>query len=188
MHSSLHLQFNFDMNPELFSDGANRVVVNEGMYFSFSTSNGQLASSVPAGMFINDVAVDPDTGDAYFTDSFNCREPLQVFGMRVGPSPYVCCSGIMKVKMGSEGLRDATTSTWYSYRTNLMIVNVLVMVSHVNVSGFSPQFLVTFVRLAMVNSSIRHLHHSEAFSMGMVFLFSRIRQAEAKQSLLCFLQ
>ena len=27
-----------------------------------------------AGILINDVAVDPDTGDAYFSDSPNCRE------------------------------------------------------------------------------------------------------------------
>jgi sugar lactone lactonase YvrE len=29
-------------------------------------------------MLINDVAVDPDTGDAYFTDSFNCRALLSL--------------------------------------------------------------------------------------------------------------
>ena len=27
-----------------------------------------------AGILINDVAIDPDTGDAYFSDSPNCRE------------------------------------------------------------------------------------------------------------------
>ena len=27
-----------------------------------------------AGMLINDVAIDPDNGDAFFSDSLNCRE------------------------------------------------------------------------------------------------------------------
>jgi hypothetical protein len=30
--------------------------------------------TVRAGILINDVAIDPDTGDAYFSDSPNCRE------------------------------------------------------------------------------------------------------------------
>ena len=30
--------------------------------------------SAMAGILINDVAIDPDNGDAYFSDSPNCRE------------------------------------------------------------------------------------------------------------------
>jgi hypothetical protein len=67
-------QFNFDMSPTLYPNGANQAAVNFGQYFEVATKVGSLASSVPAGMLINDVAVDPDSGDAYFTDSFNCRE------------------------------------------------------------------------------------------------------------------
>jgi hypothetical protein len=67
-------QFNFDLSPTLFPNGTNQAAVNSGQYFEFATRGGSIASSVPAGMLINDVAVDPDTGDAYFTDSYNCRE------------------------------------------------------------------------------------------------------------------
>ena len=35
-------------------------------YFGFLT--------IRAGILINDVAIDPDNGDAYFSDSPNCRE------------------------------------------------------------------------------------------------------------------
>jgi len=35
-------------------------------YFGFLT--------LRAGILINDVAIDPDNGDAYFSDSPNCRE------------------------------------------------------------------------------------------------------------------
>jgi hypothetical protein len=32
------------------------------------------AFNFTAGMLINDVAIDPDNGDAFFSDSLNCRE------------------------------------------------------------------------------------------------------------------
>ena len=32
-----------------------------------------------AGMLINDVAIDPDNGDAFFSDSLNCREDAANF-------------------------------------------------------------------------------------------------------------
>jgi sugar lactone lactonase YvrE len=38
------------------------------LYFGFLNAR--------AGILINDVAIDPDTGDAYFTDSPNCRENI----------------------------------------------------------------------------------------------------------------
>ena len=71
-------QFHFDFSPARFPDGANQAAVNAGEYFKYVTRDGSLASSAPAGMLINDVAVDPDSGDAYFTDSFNCRELLSL--------------------------------------------------------------------------------------------------------------
>ncbi len=39
--------------------------------------------SVRAGILINDVAIDPDTGDAYFSDSPNCREASAVPCLRL---------------------------------------------------------------------------------------------------------
>jgi hypothetical protein len=49
--------------------GANQEII--------TTSQAQTLTGVGAtfaGILINDVAIDPTTGDAYFTDSFNCRK------------------------------------------------------------------------------------------------------------------
>ena len=70
-----------------------------------------------AGILINDVAIDPDTGDAYFSDSPNCREDSAAHRLRSDQcflSPDSTYSGIMKVTMGSLGLANATVSVWYS--------------------------------------------------------------------------
>jgi hypothetical protein len=68
-------QYNFDLSPTIYPNGANQAALTAGgEYFRVATKGGTVASSVPAGMMINDVAIDPDTGDAYFTDSYNCRE------------------------------------------------------------------------------------------------------------------
>jgi hypothetical protein len=37
-------------------------------------SGTPFAVTLRAGILINDVAIDPDNGDAYFSDSPNCRE------------------------------------------------------------------------------------------------------------------
>ncbi len=64
-------------------NGANTAVESQSAtaptnYYTLAKSSGVsfLPSDLPVGMFINDLAVDRDTGDAYFTDSFNCRENL----------------------------------------------------------------------------------------------------------------
>lgn len=61
-------QYNFNMCPIQPANlqiqlGANPADIT---YFGFLT--------LRAGILINDVAIDPDTGDAYFSDSPNCRE------------------------------------------------------------------------------------------------------------------
>jgi hypothetical protein len=84
------LQHHFDFSPFVQRDGANTAADNsltaatKTDYFNIASSIGVafLPSDLPVGMLINDIAVDPDTGDAYFTDSFNCREILFRF---------VCC-------------------------------------------------------------------------------------------------
>jgi hypothetical protein len=43
-------------------------------YWKFATNNGSSSELVKVGMLINDIAIDSTNGDAYFTDSFNCRE------------------------------------------------------------------------------------------------------------------
>ena len=83
------------------------------------TRDGSLAGSAAAGMLVNDVAVDADTGDAYFTDSFNCRacktklkfSLLVSYLVFVARHPYLDL-GIMKVAMLSNALSDANVSTW----------------------------------------------------------------------------
>ena len=73
--SHVFLQFHFDMNPTQFPDGANQAQVSGGQYFQVAT-RGLVVASLPTGMFINDVAIDPDNGDAYFTDSWNCSATM----------------------------------------------------------------------------------------------------------------
>lgn len=66
------------MNPITYPNGANTGNVTGTDYVAIGGGrNGGTPppySPAPAGMLINDIAIDPDTGDAYFTDSFNCRE------------------------------------------------------------------------------------------------------------------
>jgi hypothetical protein len=38
--------------------------------------------AINAGILINDVAIDPDNGDAYFSDSPNCREDTTAHRLR----------------------------------------------------------------------------------------------------------
>jgi hypothetical protein len=71
-----------------------------------------------AGILINDVTVDPDTGDAYFSDSPNCREDSAAHRLRSDQcflSPDSTYSGIMKVTMPTNGAgpANATVSVWY---------------------------------------------------------------------------
>ena len=56
-------------------DGWNPNQVNYAVNNKFMTANlFAPAFDFSAGMLINDVAVDPDNGDAFFSDSLNCRE------------------------------------------------------------------------------------------------------------------
>jgi sugar lactone lactonase YvrE len=61
------------MNPITYPAGANQAAVTGSTYVTVGT-RGTTFTSLPAGILINDIAIDPDTGDAYFTDSFNCRK------------------------------------------------------------------------------------------------------------------
>lgn len=63
------------MNPITHPAGANQGIVTGTDYNQLGNRN---VSPLPAGMLINDIAIDPDTGDAYFTDSFNCRKISQI--------------------------------------------------------------------------------------------------------------
>ena len=57
-----------------------------------SLQNGANTTTIPypnlggvnamAGILINDVAIDPDNGDAYFSDSPNCREDSAAHRLR----------------------------------------------------------------------------------------------------------
>ena len=73
------LQKDFNMSP-LRTDidlkaGWNPAQVNYATNNKFMTANlFTPAFDFAAGMLINDVAVDPDNGDAFFSDSLNCRE------------------------------------------------------------------------------------------------------------------
>jgi hypothetical protein len=68
------------MNPITHPAGANPGPVVGSEYVRFG--RGGTAGSLPAGMLINDIAIDPETGDAYFTDSFNCRKISQILCLR----------------------------------------------------------------------------------------------------------
>ena len=72
-------QFHFDMNPITYPAGANQDNVSGVEYVRISNSS---ATSLPAGMLINDIAIDPDNGDAYFTDSFNCRKTSDILCLK----------------------------------------------------------------------------------------------------------
>jgi len=82
-------QFHFDMNPITYPAGANQEIVSGSDYVR---NIGE--TSLPAGMLINDIAIDPDNGDAYFTDSFNCR--------------------IMKVSMENGLSGSSPVSSWFN--------------------------------------------------------------------------
>ena len=57
-------------------NGANPGNVLYSSNGKFMTAAGGFtpAFNFTAGMLINDVAIDPDNGDAFFSDSLNCRE------------------------------------------------------------------------------------------------------------------
>jgi len=65
------------MNPITYPAGANQEIVSGSDYVR---NIGE--TSLPAGMLINDIAIDPDNGDAYFTDSFNCRKTSDILCLK----------------------------------------------------------------------------------------------------------
>ena len=78
-------------------------------------------ANINAGILINDVAIDPDNGDAYFSDSPNCREDSAAHCLRSDLcflSPDSTYSGILKVQMPAPnsglGPANATVSVWFS--------------------------------------------------------------------------
>jgi len=63
-----------DVTPGTLTAGWNPDQVNYATNNKFMTANlFTPAFDFAAGMLINDVAVDPDNGDAFFSDSLNCR-------------------------------------------------------------------------------------------------------------------
>ncbi len=104
-------KFNFDMSSNIsaLSAGANSA------FIPYPQLNNALLN---AGIFINDVAIDADNGDAYFTDSPNCREDATSNSALSPLTLNLPCvrlrirAGIMKVAMRSAGLADATVSVW----------------------------------------------------------------------------
>lgn len=81
-HALTHLhKFNFDMSSNI---SALRAGANSA-FIPYPQLNSTLLN---AGIFINDVAIDADNGDAYFTDSSNCREDAAT--ARFPPSPPTC--------------------------------------------------------------------------------------------------
>ena len=64
-----------DVTPGTLTAGWNPDQVNYATNNKFMTANlFTPAFDFAAGMLINDATVDPDNGDAFFSDSLNCRE------------------------------------------------------------------------------------------------------------------
>jgi hypothetical protein len=77
-------KFNFDMSSNI---SALRAGANSA-FIPYPQLNNTLLN---AGIFINDVAIDADNGDAYFTDSSNCREDPVTARVPLSPPTYRAC-------------------------------------------------------------------------------------------------
>ncbi len=99
---ALHSQpdkFNFDMSSNIsaLSFGCNKA------FIAYPQLNNSLLN---AGIFINDVAIDADNGDAYFTDSSNCREDsatMHRFPL-ISFMPFVLCENWSRCYESCHGI------------------------------------------------------------------------------------